>query len=489
MTGSEDATSAEHVRLPAPIARPLTALNLPRTAAADAVGKLDDSLGGPARRHVVVVLALVLGLDSADQATVGASATQLRDAFTLTNTDIGLLIAVTGLTGAAATLPFGVLVDRIDRTRLLAAATVLWAAAMAVCAAAPSFEFLLVARLGLGAVTAVAVPAVASLIGDWFGPGERARIYGFVLSGELIGAGVGFSVAGGLAALSWRASFLVLTLPALGVGWLTGRLPEPARGGSSRLREGVESLEEGPAAPRPAQPAETGAGSRATADGDPAAWPLWRALRYVVTIRTNVFLVVAGACGYFFFAGIRAFGVEFVKAQYGVGQPIASAMTLILGAAAVVGVLLAGTLSDRLTGHGRTDARLLVGAAALVTAAVLFVPALLTSSIAIATLALSGAAFALAGTNPPLDAARLDIMPAALWGRAEAVRTLLREPAQALAPLLFGVVADHAFGGGHAGLRNAFLLMLLPLLVGAAVLARARSGYRRDVSRTNPTVI
>jgi MFS family permease len=481
MAGGEDVTGAEREGHTEAIGWPQTTLNAPRTAVADAVGKLDDTLGGPARRHVVVVLALVLGLDSADQATVGASATQLRDAFSLTNTDIGLLIAVTGLTGAAATLPFGVLVDRISRIRLLAVAAMLWGAAMAVCAAAPSFGFLLVARLGLGVVTAVAVPAIASLIGDWFGAGERARIYGFVLAGELIGAGVGFSVAGGLAALSWRASFLVLTLPALGVGWLTWRLPEPARGGSSRLREGIQSLDEGQPAPHPVQPAESGSAPDA-ADEDPAAWPLGRALRYVVSVRTNVYLIVAGACGYFFFAGIRAFGVEFVKAQYGVGQPIASAMTLILGAAAVAGVLLAGTMSDRLTGRGRADARLLVGAVALVTAAVLFVPALLTRSLGIAVLALSGAAFALAGANPPLDAARLDIMPSALWGRAEAARTLLREPAQALAPLLFGVVADHAFGGGHAGLRDAFLLMLLPLLAGAVVLARARMGYARDLA-------
>ncbi len=46
-----------------------------------------------------------------------------------------------------------------------------------------------------------------------------------------------------------------------------------------------------------------------------------------------------------------------------------------------------------------------------------------------------GGAALLSAANPPLDAARLDIMPAGLWGRAESTRTFLRSLAQALAPL------------------------------------------------------
>jgi hypothetical protein len=56
---------------------------------------------------------------------------------------------------------------------------------------------------------------------------------------------------------------------------------------------------------------------------------------------------------------------------------------------------------------------------------------------------LIAAAFCLSAQNPPIDAARLDIMPAPLWGRAESIRTVLRSFAQAAAPLLFGAVADH----------------------------------------------
>jgi len=40
--------------------------------------RLEHAVGGPARRRVVVTLALVLALDSADKATLGVNATQLE---------------------------------------------------------------------------------------------------------------------------------------------------------------------------------------------------------------------------------------------------------------------------------------------------------------------------------------------------------------------------------------------------------------------------
>ena len=93
---------------------------------------------------------------------------------------------------------------------LLSITVLCWGAAMVLSGVATSFEFPFSTRLALGIVTAVAGPAVPSLIGDYFPEQGRGRIYGFVLSGELIGAGFGFVVAGQFALLSWRAPFLAL---------------------------------------------------------------------------------------------------------------------------------------------------------------------------------------------------------------------------------------------------------------------------------------
>lgn len=462
--------------------------------------RLDAALGGPARRHVLVLLAAVLGLASADQATIGASATQLRSALDLSHAELGLLAAVSGLVGAAATIPFGALVDRVTRTRLLAVGVVAWAIVMAASAGAGSFVELLLIRCALGAVVAVAAPAAASLIGDFFAPAERGRIWGYVLTGELVGAGVGFTIAGGLAAISWRVPFAVLALPGVALAVLLWRLPEPARGGRGRLPLGAQEItDETPSSAAPgdddAESVEMSKAQSAAAadddadadpdlviDEDPRVWPLWRAVRYVLRIRTNVILIVTGASGYFFFAGTRAFGIEFVKGQYGVGQAFASTLALVLGVFAIGGVLVSGRVSDRLGARGRLTARVSVGAAALAGATVLFVPALLVTEFAWGVLFLGGAAFCLAALNPPLDAGRLDIMHPTLWGRAEAVRTVVRQPAEAFAPLLFGVLADHLSGGGRAGLQTTFLIMLVPLGLSVLVLLRARRTYPRDVA-------
>jgi len=88
----------------------------------DVQGKLQDTVGGAARLRVIVLLACVLALDSADKATIGAPATQLEAALHIGNTDIGLLAAVSTAVGAVATLPLGALTDRVNRTRLLTAA-------------------------------------------------------------------------------------------------------------------------------------------------------------------------------------------------------------------------------------------------------------------------------------------------------------------------------------------------------------------------------
>jgi predicted MFS family arabinose efflux permease len=118
--------------------------------------RLQAAIGGAERTRVVVLLAAVLGLSSADASTVGAAARPLRDALHISNTDIGLLVTVTSLVAAVASIPFGVLADRIRRTWTLGAVIVLWGAAMIWSATAGDFGELLLTRVFLGGVTAAA---------------------------------------------------------------------------------------------------------------------------------------------------------------------------------------------------------------------------------------------------------------------------------------------------------------------------------------------
>jgi MFS family permease len=155
---------------------------------------------------------------------------------------------------------------------------------------------------------------------------------------------------------------------------------------------------------------------------------------------------------------------------------------LVVGAGAVVGVLAGGTIGDRLLRRGHLNGRILVSAISATVAVALFVPAIFSRSAVTALPYITLAALALSAQNPPLDAARLDIMVPLLWGRAEGVRTFLRTLAQALAPLLFGAVSDHVFGGGRSGLQWTFVVMLVPLGASAWLLYRGLATYPRDVA-------
>jgi predicted MFS family arabinose efflux permease len=430
-------------------------------------------------RQAALVLALVLALDAADKGTVGAVAAPLEHDLGLAHTQLGMLVAVVSLLGGAATLPAGMLVDRIQRTRLLAGSILLWGLAMVAGALSGSFLWLLLSRLGLGLVTAVTGPSVASLIGDYVATGQRGQAYGSLLSGELVGTGLGLVGAGLIAGLlSWRWSFALLAPPALVVAWLVWRLPEPSRGHQLHQR----ATEHDPAVGRAVERAGIPPRRQAVLTHDPARLSVWAAARYVLAVKTNVLLIVASSVGYFFFGGLRTFSVVFARGHYAVSQTTASSLALVIGTGAVAGVLAGGRLGDRWLRRGHVSARVAVAATGFVAAAVVLAPAIWSTVVAISLPLYVVAAAALALSNPPLDAARLDVIHHRLWGRAEAVRTVARTLADAGGPLVFGLVADHVFHGGTSGLELTFLLMLLPLAANGLILLPALSTYPRDVA-------
>ncbi|MGH9121951.1 MAG: MFS transporter, partial [Acidimicrobiales bacterium] len=342
-------------------------------------------------------------------------------------------------------------------------------------------------------VTASAGPIVASLVGDYFPSAERGQIYSWILAGELAGAGVGFAVTGDIASLSWRAAFFILAIPAFFLAWFVWRLPEPARGGRRPLfRDGEEP--QGPPSlglgHRP--PPETDAQRLAREKGitadpnlvlhdDPRRMGLLSATKYLFRIRSQVILIVASACVYFYLSGIETFGVEFAKEQFKVGQAVANGLVLLIGVGAVVGVLAGGGLADRLMRRRYLKGRILVPAIAAIVSTVAFVPALLSRSVVAAVPYFMIAAFGLTAQNPPIDAARLDITPPLLWGRAEGIRTFLRTLAQSLAPILFGALSG-VFGGGRSGLQWTFIVLLIPMAANGYFLIRCLRTYPEDVA-------
>jgi MFS family permease len=487
-------------------------------------GEVVKRVGGPARARVIVIFGAVLALNGADTATVGAVAPQLESALHIGNAKIGLLASVSLLVGAIFTIPVGLLVDRFKRVPILAASIVLWSVASLLSAFAGSYGTLLLTRLLLGAVAASAGPAIASLTGDYFPARERGQIYAYILGGEIAGTAVGFLVSSSVASLiDWRAAFVLLAIPGFFLArelWRT--VPEPLRGGQSRLEPGVVDLHEAAAkaASKSEWEWESGADAAPDADDlahqaaqqrgvkpnpdlvlteDPRDMPLPRAIRYILSIPTNVHLIISSSLGYFYFAGLSTFALLFVRGHYHVNQATAEVVLAALVGGAMIGTLASGRITDAMVRRGFLEARVWVPALCYVAAAALLVPGVLGSSLTPALwFDVAGAAL-ISAANPPLDAARLDIMPAGLWGRAESTRTFLRSLAQALAPLVFGglsqliagIVPAQAPIGTHGGvvspseargLEWSFLILLSTLFAAGVFLARARFTYAQDVA-------
>lgn len=502
-----------------------------------------DTVGGSARARVVLLLAAVLALSSADTGAISAIAPKLETSLHIGNVDIGLLVTVSGLAAAAGMLPVGWVTDRWNRMRLVTIAVAIWGVAEIVSAISPDFVFLLVVRLALGALTAVTGPTLASLTGDLFPARERSQIYGYILTGELLGAGLGLLVAGLVSAwATWRVALAVLAVPSFFLSWqVHKRLPEPARGGQSRLERGaeeiiaaedVEEVEEPAGAPGAAgAPGVMGGAGGSASDAPPTRRddspvleevrrrrvdardgvvlerdPMqlgWReSFHYVVAVRSNVVLIVASALGYFFFGGVETFALIYLEGHFRIGQATATLVVLGVGAAAVGGAVMGGRITDLELRRGHIEARIAVPAAAFVLAAIVFAPAILSSALLVSIPLFLVAGFFIAVPNPGLDSARLDIMPSRMWGRAEAVRSVLRSVLQSFAPLIFGLVStmfggrQSGFGpsgagahsGGHAaGLQPTFLIMLAPLLAAAVIAWRGRRYYPADVAAADAT--
>jgi MFS family permease len=203
--------------------------------------------------------------------------------------------------------------------------------------------------------------------------------------------------------------------------------------------------------------------------------------------------------GYFYFAGLGTFALLFVKGHYHASQATAELVLALLVAGAAIGTVAGGHLSDIALNRGHLTARLWIPGTCYIGAALLLIPVFVANNLANAVwFAVAGSAF-ISAANPPLQAARLDVVPAGLWGLAASAFTLVRSLTQAAAPVIFGGISELVAGivpeqapiGTHphapsssatVGLQVTFLIMLGALVAASVFLFRARTTFASDVA-------
>jgi predicted MFS family arabinose efflux permease len=436
------------------------------------------------RERVLSLLVLALTVDYADRMLLGAFGPTIEATFHLDAPGLGVLAAAFGIVGAGATLPVGVLTDRVKRTMLLAASLGIWAAAAAWTGAATSFVMLFGSRMLLGVLAATTGPTSLSLIGDLVPAGRRGQALGLLDSGQLIGSGVGLALAAVVTQfLSWRWGFWLLAAVSVGLTFRLLRAPEPARssGPDAGRWDDCEASRRGSAVHQLAGARSMALSTAAVPCEAPTGMSLWAVAAYVIRVRTNLIVLAGRAVGDYFLAGVSTFAAVFASTQYHLSQGAADLALLALGGGALGGVLLAGRLADALLRRGWINGSVWLASLGNLLAPIPLLPALLTHTVWIALPLFGLAAFLLAGAQPPLDAMRVNVQVPSLRGRAEAIRQLLRTAVEGGAPLAFGLLAA-SLAGGPAGLQCAFIVSLPLLSVSGLILLLALRTYPPDVA-------
>ena len=197
-------------------------------------------LGGGAGLFPLFVLFGLTAVEQLDQRAFDVLLPNIRDTFGL---DTQAILAVVGLTGAAAlviAVPIGYYADRLSRVRIATFGALAWAVFSVLTGLAPALWVLGLARAGSGLGAATIVPTHNSLLADYYDIPERANVYAAHRAAYAIGACIGPLFAGLLGFyFGWRTPFIVYALPTLVFVLLSLRLREPVRGHFERAAMGV----------------------------------------------------------------------------------------------------------------------------------------------------------------------------------------------------------------------------------------------------------
>jgi MFS family permease len=527
-----------------PVAEPVTELAPSKVVTLQAYASgpatpVDIAKDAPFGWWPAVIIALAAFIDRAESTVTLGAAASLQEYFGFNDAFLGVLASAPIVASMLLVIPAGRLADRTKRKNMLVVVMCMWGICTLGAGAAVSLAMFTTFRILLGAATPLNIPPSSSLLGDFYPRKSRTKAFGILRGLENTGMPVGTlvgAVIGGL--VGWRVAFLVVAVPALilaAVLWFT--LREPRRGVGDEISAMVEgraavqnasplgsigaptaSMVTGPQAStvvsghRPDHHHHDGALGNALEElGAPEYAPAaldaapptganqmgtWATIRYVFKIPTVRRLVIGQTVLFSAFSGFFAFVTLFFARVYFNDELIFNAETgnqVVTGEAqAVAGILVAG-LSIFAVGLGavmaaRVDDKYApTNPSIRVKAAVI---ALFTGFVALAIFSFAGPligrllAFLLfAGVNifavSNLSAAIADCLPARMRGAGFSAFQFMLAFGGALGAGIVGGVSS-AFG---EDLRYGFAALLIPLLIGALVVLRARGSYVADSAR------
>ncbi len=408
------------------------------------------------RGWLLAVLFLVSMSNYVDRNVIAVLLEPIKKEFAVSDTYLGLLSGFAfALFYATLGIPVARWADRGNRRIVVTLSLTVWSVMTALCGLAQSFTQLVLARIGVGAGEAGALPPAQSLIADYFPPERRASAIAVFMSSATAGYLVAF--VGGAQLVShygWRIAFIAVGLPGLllaVVVFFTLKEPRDVLGYSARN----------------AASDETFAG----------------AMRQLFRKRSYAWIVVAITLYAFFAYGVLIFFPSYMIRSLGVSlSTIGTTYGAVSAVGALAGTLGGGWLADRL---GSRDVRWFAWLPAIALALIfpLYVAAFLQATYTGFLVLTFIAGLLLSAGLPSVFTAMHAVCGSKRRTVAVAVLTFMMSMVGGgLGPLVTGVLSDFfAASQGSGALRAALISASTMLLPSAVALYLAGRGLRSDV--------
>nr|MCS5574830.1 MFS transporter [Pseudomonadales bacterium] len=292
--------------------------------------------------YVVAVLLTAQAFSFLDRMIMGLLVGPIRESFQISDTQYSLLAGLAfSLFYAIMGLPLARIADRSSRRNLIVVGIAVWSFMTAACGLAKGYWSLFVARVGVGIGEATLGPAAYSMIADYFPKSILGRALSVYMIGVTLGSGFAYMLGGAVVGYvedmgtimvpvvgeveGWQLTFFVVGIPGLLVSLLM----------LTTVRE----------------PARTGIVTPEAVPVSEVADYLWQRRRayggHILGI--SIFIMVVYA--------LNLWGPTYFIRTFGYTRPEAGwVFGLVMIGSGTVGLLLAGTLSDRLVSKGIHDA-------------------------------------------------------------------------------------------------------------------------------------
>ena len=211
--------------------------------------------------YVTFVFLIAFVFSLIDRQILNLLVIPIQKDLSLSDTQISLLQGLAFVvTYVTMSVPFGRLIDKFNRVRIMISGVIIWSVTTFACGLSRSFGELMVARMGVGAGEAALSPAAWSILADYFKPENLSLPISIYLMGPYIGAGLAMILGAQVLDLTagrdtidvfllgsiapWQLTFIVVALPGIIITALLLTVREPERKNRKSQSDTVPSWSE-----------------------------------------------------------------------------------------------------------------------------------------------------------------------------------------------------------------------------------------------------